>query len=314
MSLQFRYGAIVSLTVTLGAACATATPQHRIVTPERPAPAPLADVVSDARLLDQPSNAARLDALQALLRQRRLNFTLQPFPNVSRQRDPREQGHNVVLEVLGPSRSEIIVGAHLDAVPLDRGGHSRGMVDNAAGVIVLTRLAETLRTRQLRHRIRIVFFDMEENGLQGSRYFANSLDRTNVQSMVNVDIAGYGDTILGGPTAAAGTAMLHRALARACAARDYSCLRLPAFPTGDDRSFQAAGIPAISLGILPALEAHQVWLLLNGGKDSGLAANFTPPVLRTIHTAEDSADKLTVAGMTLIHDAVVGLLLELDAL
>ena len=56
-----------------------------------------------------------------------------------------------------------------------------------------------------------------------------------------------------------------------------------------------------------------MWLLLNGSKATGLAASFTPPILRTIHTAEDTADKLTASGMTLIHDTVVGLLLELDA-
>jgi hypothetical protein len=187
------------------------------------------------------------------------------------------------------------------------------MVDNAAGVIILTRVAETLKSRQLRHRIRIVFFDMEEAGLQGSKHFASSLDRATVRLMVNVDIAGYGDTILSGPTSAAGTSDLHQALSRVCAARGYNCLRLAAFPNGDDRSFQALNIPAISLGILPALEAHQVWLLFNGGKESGLSPGFAPPILRTIHTPRDTADKLTPAGMTLMHDAVVGLLLELDA-
>lgn len=314
MSLQFHNGAVVALMAALGIACASGTSQRRIGTPEAPpAPVFLADVVNDARQLDQRSNADRLDALQALLRKRGHTFTLQPFPNMSRQRDLRDQGQNVVLDQLGPRTPEIIVGAHLDAVPLEHGGHSHGMVDNAAGVVVLTRLAETLRTRRLRHRIRIVFFDMEENGLQGSRHFVASVDRSNIQSMVNVDIAGYGDTILSGPTAAAGTTRLHRALARACAARDYNCLRLPAFPTGDDRSFLSVGIPAISLAVLPALEAHQVWLLLNGGKGSGLAPGFTPPILRTIHTAEDTADRLTAAGMTLIHDAVTGLILELDA-
>ncbi len=131
--------------------------------------------------------------------------------------------------------------------------------------------------------------------------------------MVNIDIAGYGDTIMSGPTTGTGTAPLHQALGRVCAARDYTCLRFAAFPVSDDRSFQAAGIPAISMAVLPSLEAHQVWLLLNGGKESGLATGFAPPILRTIHTPDDTADKLTPEGMTLLYNAVVGLLLELDA-
>jgi hypothetical protein len=67
------------------------------------------------------------------------------------------------------------------------------------------------------------------------------------------------------------------------------------------------------VAVLPAIEAHQVWLLLNGGKESGLAPGFAPAVLRTIHTAEDTADRLSAEGMTLIYNAVLGLILELDA-
>jgi hypothetical protein len=58
---------------------------------------------------------------------------------------------------------------------------------------------------------------------------------------------------------------------------------------------------------------RSVWLLLNGGKESGLAAGFAPTILRTIHTSADDGDKLSAGGMTLIYNAVLGLLLELDA-
>ena len=310
MSLQIR-SVVASGLLSIVIACASVPHPGAGITPG--VPATLADVVADTRLLEQPSNAARLKALQQLLQKRGFAFSLQPFPNGARQRDSREHGQNVLLSPIGGDGPQIVVGAHLDAVALPRGGQSHGMVDNGAGVVVLTRVAEALRGRRLRHRVQFVFFDMEENGLVGSAFFAKSLDRTKVASMVNVDIAGYGDTIVSGPTSAAGTAPLHQALARVCAAQHYNCLRLPAFPASDDRSFQAAGIPAISLGVLPSLEAHQVWLLLNGGKESGLAAGFAPAILRTIHTSADTADKLTPEGMTLMHNAVLGFLLELDA-
>jgi Zn-dependent M28 family amino/carboxypeptidase len=304
--VRFRLAALISIAASLAAGCANnAAPA---VTPSAPL---AADVIADARSLDQPSNAARVEAVQTLLRKRGLPFSLQTFPNASRQRDPREQGTNVIVDLPGPAGPEIIVGAHLDAAALKAGGYSHGMVDNGAGVIVLMRAAEALRKRQLRHRVRIVFFDMEEIGLAGSRYFASLLDKASVAAMVNVDIAGYGDTILSG--AAPGAESLRQALARVCAARNYACLGFPFLPNSDDRSFQAAGIPAISLAVLPALEAHQIWLLLNGGKESGLTAGFAPSILRTIHTPEDTADKLTPQGMTLIYDTVVGLVLELDA-
>ena len=312
MSPQFAPVAAVLL-ACLQFSCVSISSQTVATATAIGATAPLADLVAETRLLDQPSNAARLEALQGLLKKRGLAFTLQPFANSARQRDAREQGQNVLLEPLGGNGPLIVLGAHLDAVSLSGGGHSHGMLDNGAGVVVIARVAEALRARRLRHRIQVVFFDMEENGLLGSAFFAKSVDRATVNAMVNVDIAGYGDTIMSGPTTATGSARLHQALARVCTARDYTCLRFAAFPGSDDRSFQTAGIPSISMAVLPQLQAHQVWLLLNGGKEAGLAAGFTPAILRSIHSAEDTADKLTGEGMTLIYNAVLGLMLELDA-
>ena len=97
-----------------------------------------------------------------------------------------------------------------------------------------------------------------------------------------------------------------------CADASHRCLEFAQFPPSDDRSFQAVGIPNISLGTLTELEAHQLWLMLNAGPDSGLADGFVPPILRTIHTPADTADKLDAAGMTLAYNVVMGLILELD--
>lgn len=158
MSLQFRTAAAAAL-VSLNLGCASVFPQNVTTWPVVTSTTPLAGVVAETQTLEQPSNAGRLDAVQTLLKTRGLPFTLQPFVNGTRQRDPREQGHNVLIEPFGGDGSHIIVGAHLDAVPLSGGAHSRGMVDNGAGVIVLTRVVETLRTHKLRHHFQCVFFD-----------------------------------------------------------------------------------------------------------------------------------------------------------
>jgi hypothetical protein len=68
-------------------------------------------------------------------------------------------------------------------------------------------------------------------------------------------------------------------------------------PPGDDRSFIKAGVPTISIGIIPAIEVHQLWLMLNGGPNSGLAPGVAPPIFRTIHTAEDTESKLDAQTM-----------------
>jgi Zn-dependent M28 family amino/carboxypeptidase len=241
-----------------------------------------------------------------------VNFELQPFANDRQARDSRDQGQNVVVTV-GAGRRDLIVGAHFDAVALADGTLSEGMVDNAASVVALMRAAESLGGRQLRHRIQVVFFDMEEIGLLGSRHFAESMDRAKVAAMVNLDIAGYGDTVFAGPSVSIGNGAVYDALGRVCSRDRRACATSAAFPTSDDRSFQAAGTPNVSLAILPALEAHQMWLLMNGGRESGLAADFRPSILRTIHTAEDGTARLDPAAVTLAYEMVTALILELDA-
>ena len=261
---------------------------------------------ADAARLDRLSNAERLEALTALLRERGLDFEVQPFEN-----DRKEKGQNLIVTI-GSGAQDIVIGAHFDAVRLKDGSLSHGMVDNAAGTIVLTRVAEALRGRRLKHRIRVVFFDMEELGLLGSAHYVKSLD-SKVAAAVNVDIAGYGDTLIFGPGKNEGNAEVYGAMWRTCAEHRFTCMEFPNFPQGDDRSFQAAKIPHLSLALVPAVEAHQLWLMLNAGKESGLTEGFVPPILQTIHTPADTAEKLDAAAMTRITDAVVNLVMELDA-
>jgi hypothetical protein len=275
--------------------------------------APLPELVEQAARFAGSDHDARLAALRTLLVQQGLDHRLVEFANPHPERDPRPLGHNVEV-LLGPpdAAREIVVGAHYDAARLADGSHSDGMVDNAAGSVVLAHVARALADRPLRHRLRVVFFDLEEAGLLGSAHYAAALDRDRVAAMVNLDVQGYGDTVLFGPAAQPGNAAVYAAMRTVCSAADFDCLQFPRYPPSDDRSFQAAGIANISLAVMPAVEAHQMWLLLNGGADSGLREGFLPAVLGTIHSADDTAERLDPVAMTLGHDAVLALVLELD--
>ncbi|MEO2195692.1 MAG: M28 family peptidase [bacterium] len=272
---------------------------------------PLSELVENATHLDRPSSDARFDALIALLDEHGLAYEIQPFPNRRADEAGPPQGRNVSVTI-GTGDREIIVGAHADAAMLRDGSLSHAMVDNAGGVAVLARVAQTLPAEGLRHRVRVLFFDLEELNLLGSEHLVGTLDPTRIAGMVNVDIAGYGDTVLYGPAVGEGNDVVYTAMRHVCADAGHRCLEFAQFPPSDDRSFQAAGIPNISLGTLPELEAHQLWLMLNAGPDSGLADGFVPPILRTIHTSADTAVKLDAAGMTLAYNVVMALILELD--
>ncbi|MFN0120935.1 MAG: M28 family metallopeptidase [Blastocatellia bacterium] len=277
-----------------------------------PAQTALPALREDAIKLDQPSNAERLKALTALLRERELKFEAFPFPNARQDRDAREQGQNLVM-TLGAGARTIIVGAHFDAARLPDGQMSHAMVDNAASVSVLIHAARALRQEILKHRVQIVFFDMEEIGLVGSKHFAATLEAARIAAMVNLDIAGYGNTLAFGPSAQAVSREVYAAMWQVCAQQDFACVEFPQFPPSDDRNFQAAKIPNISLAVLPRIEAHQLWLRFNGGAESGLREGFAPATARLIHTKEDTAEKLDAAGMTLAYQAVLQLVRQLDA-
>ena len=255
-------------------------------------------LVADARRLLAPSNAERIAALEALLDRRGLSYVAHEFDGPRDRNDSRQVGRNLVL-TFGTGLPEIIVGAHADAARLEDGSLSHGMVDNAAGVVVLLELAESLRDDPPDRQVRVVFFDMEESGLLGSAAFVSTLDPSAVAGMVNVDIVGYGDTVLFGPDASdraeppgAGDMTLADRVRHVCAVQALVCVGTPRMPPSDDRSFTGAGIPSVSIALLPASQPHQIWLLLNGGEQSGLREGWLPEILQTIHTGRDTADRL----------------------
>jgi hypothetical protein len=96
-----------------------------------------------------------------------------------------------------------------------------------------------------------------------------------------------------GPSELKENAALRRKFVEICAAEDIACVGFAQMPPGDDRSFVKAGIPPISVGIIPAMEVHQLWLMMNAGANSGLAQGTAPSILRTIHTPEDTVEKLS---------------------
>lgn len=262
--------------------------------------------LQDLARLQKETNAERREALSALLKERGIPFEVQAF-------DDAAGGGSNLLVTLGSGSREIVVSAHYDAVKLKDGKLSRGMVDNGAGVLALAGLAQSLRDRPLRHRVRIAFFDREETGLGGSKAYLAARQPGEIAAAVNVDILAYGDAFLYGGGKKDGNAPVYRAVQRVCAARRLTCLEFPVFPAGDDRSFEAAGIPNVSLGLLPRTEAHQLWLFLNGGKESGLREGFLPPVLSVIHTPGDTLDRVDAAVLERTPGVLLDLVLELDA-
>jgi Zn-dependent M28 family amino/carboxypeptidase len=248
----------------------------------------------------------RFETVVSLLRSAALPFTIEPFTiDKPVRNEPRTTGRNIVVTV-GEGAAHIVVGAHYDAVRLADGTLSPGAIDNAASSVLLVRLALALRTEKLGARVSFAWFDMEEIGLIGSREYLRQHDADGISAMINFDINAYGDTIMFGPSRQVASQALRRVVVESCAAQDVTCVGFPEMPPGDDRTFTRADVPAVSLAILPAVDVHQLWLLMNGPKKGAAdATTNNPAILQTIHTAADTADKVNDESMeTMLRYAV----------
>ena len=272
---------------------------------------PVPDSLRDLAQLKQDSNPARLEALQKMLRQRGIPYELQPFESKASPHG-RTKGTNLIV-TFGKGPREITLGAHYDALELTGGRIVDGMVDNGAAATILVRVAEALKDRDLRHRMRVVFFDMEEIGLVGSHAYV-AAHKSEIDAAVILDIAGLGrDALIYGFGKAAGTDRVKKSLLMSCAEQLLTCIDSPNYPTSDDRSFQNANIPVVSVAMGPRLILYQFWLTLNGGDNSGLEKGFVPQVFKIIHSPEDNIGKIDPAALDLEYKLVLNTVLKLDA-
>lgn len=275
--------------------------------------------------------ADRVDAVEDELRALQLKPTRRTFTS------PKREGTNLLAVVPPPVGSEptrtLTLGAHLDRVTA-----GRGAVDNAGGCAAVLELLARFQARPLqRHRVVGLLFDLEEEGLLGSRAFAEAAGDPAEPGaaaglpdlFVNVDVFAYGDTLwvhhpdesdrAAAATFVAGTA------GDEPDAEPFSAVVGSRYPPSDHRSFaalrtnaepgsRAAKMTVLSLSLLPKeqiLETVEFLKLLEGGGRPA-RANL-PRVLALIHTANDTPAAVRPADAAAGIDAVEAGLRALDA-
>ena len=94
----------------------------------------------------------------------------------------------------------IIIGAHLDHVGSQAGKvYFPGANDNGSGSSALLQIVRAITSLKPnpKRSICFIFFACEEQGMNGSIYFANNLPfpKEKASTMINMDCVGYGDSI-----------------------------------------------------------------------------------------------------------------------
>lgn len=101
--------------------------------------------------------------------------------------DKIKQGTNILAFQSSEIQPKVLFGAHFDSVSV-----SPGVSDNLSGVITLLDVARQIKDTEVAEQSHFVFFDAEEEGLQGSyAYVKKHADQIGrLKAMVNLDMVG----------------------------------------------------------------------------------------------------------------------------
>lgn len=241
----------------------------------------------------QPTQAARLARLRAMLDAHGLKYEVRPFTFKAEE----GEGYNVIV-TLGEGDRDILLTAHYDAIRLKDGTLADGVVDNAASVVALVKVADRLRGGLKNYRLRIIFFDQEELGLLGAKAYATSEDGKRVAAVFNFDINAYGDTPFYAMPQQPEGAFVRDAVEAGCKAANAACRPFEVYPPSDHRAFWQRDIPATSFSHLPKAEVDELEAFMLESRKA--SRNMPPPprILSLIHTP---GDRLAVVDPTVVE-------------
>lgn len=119
----------------------------------------------------------------------------QPFTFSSRQKD--YNGINILGLIEGTEKPEdyIVISAHYDHEGIKNGQIYNGADDDASGVSALLAFAEYFQKNPPKHSVILAFFDAEELGLRGSKYYVDNtvVPFESIKLNINLDMVSRSD-------------------------------------------------------------------------------------------------------------------------
>jgi aminopeptidase S len=226
-------------------------------------------------ITQEATPAGRRAAVTARLSSLGVQYETQPFTAGTRT------GENIVATIPGKAGSRyLLLGAHLDRVPV-----GEGAVDNGGSCAVLLELISRLKARSLDNAtVTVVFFDLEEVGLIGSREYFRALDAAKRPAKaINLDIFGYGDTLFVTASNPGGPLEMTLRDASANSSVEVRSVPMAQYPASDHRTMAAAGIDTLGLALIDGNEIDSIV----GGRGGSV-----PRTLTLIHSANDTITQI----------------------
>lgn len=215
------------------------------------------------------------------------------------------EGENIVVS-LGTGTRNIVVGAHLDAVP-----GSPGANDNGASVAVLLGLIRTMKDFAWNHQIDFCFFDQEEMGLVGSQEFVRTYADSSIHlAMINLDVNGMGDAVFAGPVGGGDDSLLVPLVRKVAGMGNFPYRDHEFYPPSDHLSFAVRKLENISISVVPALDVNLlVEAVANGWQ---VDPDNVPQVMKYMHTPNDTSEQVSPESILMAFRFTSLLLKELN--
>jgi hypothetical protein len=125
--------------------------------------------------------------------------TLDPIDFIGHRVQDHEEAsekpyNNIIIDLPGTTAKDqvLVLSAHMDAVPA-----APGADDDGSGVAVLLEAARLLKDRPMQRSVRLILFNLEENGLVGSRAYTSRIKpdldagKEKIVGMVSMDMLGF---------------------------------------------------------------------------------------------------------------------------
>lgn len=217
------------------------------------------------------------------------------------------EGENIIVS-LGKGNRNIVIGAHMDAVP-----NSPGANDNGASVAVLLGIIRSMKDFDWNYQIDFCFFDQEEMGLVGSQEFVKTYADSSIHlAMINLDVNGMGDVVYVGPVGGGDDEVI-MPLARGTATKEGIPFREHEFyPPSDHLSFGIRKLENISVSVVPEGDVNLlVEAVLNGWQ---IDPENVPEVMKYMHTPEDKLEHVSLKALELSFRFTSKLLSQLNSI
>lgn len=227
-------------------------------------------MMHNLRRIASDDQQVRRTALVEILEEMACPFKL--YKGKERKRQPQ----NIVVSFYDDT-PRLVIGAHYDSVH-----GSTGANDNAAGVCILLEVIHRYLSAPPPIPVDMVFFDLEEYGIRGSKAYLDRFSPDHVFAFLNLDVCGVGDTITIAPRTHVVKGPLSGPIQQVEQTGRHVIRVIDQLPINDAWSFEQAGIPNITACILPYNEVDQMASYV-GAMEKDQRIDTIPTVLETMH-------------------------------